>query len=1053
MATVHLTTFAALLKRYRRATGLTQADLAERAGLSANNVSALERGVSRTPRKDTITLLADALGLTPAERATFEAAARGRHDAQVGAQGDSALRLSSPAELLRANSSGWLPPLVGRSRELSRLSRHLSSGATWSPALLLLTGEPGIGKSRLLAEAAMNAEAGGWTALIGRCHRRGGQEPYQPVLGALETFIRRAPAARLRDTLEGCSWLVRLLPELAESGLVTPPRSALPPDQERRLIIAAVGRFLENLSGPTGTLLVLDDLQWAGADALDLFAALVRSAPETGLRLLGAYRATEVKPEDPLAMLLADLAHEDLATQQQLGRLGSKDAAALLQVVLTFGNRQGTVLAGEAASEDVSTSERANPGEGAPGQRDMESAAVLERVLGRAGGVPFYVVSYAQAIQLEGLDSVVAAHRGRHEDGPAELRVTGVPWEVAQGIRVRVAALPSAARDVLCVAAIVGREASRSLLLRASNSPTDEATLLAALETASHAGLLEEVGLDGYSCAHDLIRDVVLADLSAARRAHLHRRVAAALEEVAGELPVNQLAFHFAGAGDHEKAISYLERAGEKAETAYAHAAAESCYRDLLERMEVARRSEDAAHVRLKLGMVLGVMGRHEEGLALMEQAARAYQLSSALERLAWASAQIGWTHMAMGQPEEGLARLQPVLRLFEERAYRYGVALVQSALADLYYSRGSYSECAAIARNVTEFAREAGDSHLLIQAGQAQGRALALLGEVGEGLQVIREAIWQAQEQDDLSNLCLASCLESLVYRVQGRFGDDRQAAERALDAALRLGDHMILGLAGCNHAMMRWCTGEWELAHRSMGEVHSAIRHMDNAIAVPYVLCVLGLIEVAMGKLEEGPEHLEQSARVAQHIGDLLPQRFAQNALAEWDLLSSRAAQAQERLLPLLDQEPHRETFAVLLLPTLAWADMECGEHERAQEHLTHGLERARAAHLNFALVDALRVQAMVAIRQGHHAVAEATLEEALAYSRAMRYPYAEAKARYVYGQFYMARSEPDLARAQYSAALAICERLGEGLYRPHIERKLSDLELPSRAHIPKE
>lgn len=1040
MATVHLITFAALLKRYRRAAGLTQAELAERAGLSANNVSALERGARLTPRKDTITLLADALGLTSAERASFEAAARGRPAPQASSSGDAALDLSRPAGAPRANANGWLPPLVGRSRELTRLLRHLSAGTSWSSTLLLLTGEPGIGKSRLLAEVAMRAQAGGWTVLFGRCHRRSGQEPYQPLLGALENVMRREPAARLRAALEGCSWLARLLPELAESGLVAPPRSALPPDQERRLIVAAVGRFLENLCGPAGALLVLDDVQWAGADALDLLAALVRSAPETGLRLLGAYRSTEVRPEDPLATLLADLAHEDLATQQQLGRLGSRDAAALLQVLLTAGEKLGALPSGDAPSSSEFTTERVDPG--AQLHSGIESATILERVLRRAGGVPFYLVSYAQAMQLEGPESVVAARSGKHENSSDELRASGVPWEVAQGIQVRVAALPSAARDILRVAAIVGREASRSLLLRASGAPTDEAALLVALEAAGHAGLLEEVSQDDYGCAHELIRDVVLADLSAARRAHLHRRVAEALEGLAGEPSVDQLAFHFAGAGDNEKAIIYLERAGDKAEAAHAHAAAETYYRELLWRLEAARRRADAAHVRLKLGMVLSVMGRHEEGLALMEQAAHAYQHANALERLARASAEIGWTYMALGQPEEGLARLQPILRWFEERDYVYGVALVQSALADLHYSRGSYAEGAAIARRATEFAREAGDAHLLIQAGQSQGRALALLGDLGAGLRAIHEAIWLAQEQDDLSNLCLASCMESLVYRVQGRFDEDRQSAERALDAARRLGDRMILALAGSNHAMMTWCMGEWEEAHRSIGEVHSTVSHVDIAIAVPYVLGALGLIELAMGELEWGPAHLEQSARVAHDIGDLVPQRFAQNALAEWDLLQGRAAHARERLLSLLDQEHHPETFVALLLPTLAWAAMELGDDEQMDEYLTQGLARARAAQLTFALVDALRVQAMVAIRRGHAVVAAAALEEALAYSHAMPYPYAEAKALYVYGQLHTAEGKLEQAHEKYHQALAICDRLGEGLYRLHIEQALAEL-----------
>src|SRR5207237_1356468 len=134
MATRERPPFAALLRRYRLAAGLTQEALAERARLSAVTVGALERGVNRTPRRDTLDLLAEALGLPPQDRVAFAAAAR-RQDGPV------------PRPGVQPHRGSPTPPFVGRRGELALLERHLTGEG---PPMLLLAGEPGIGKTRLL---------------------------------------------------------------------------------------------------------------------------------------------------------------------------------------------------------------------------------------------------------------------------------------------------------------------------------------------------------------------------------------------------------------------------------------------------------------------------------------------------------------------------------------------------------------------------------------------------------------------------------------------------------------------------------------------------------------------------------------------------------------------------------------------------------------------------------------------------------------------------------------------------------------------------------------
>ncbi len=302
--------FGTLLKRHRARAGLTQEALAEQAGMSVRGISDLERGINRAPRAVTLGLLAKALRLTETDRAQLEAAA--------DVAGSVAAALTDGEQPGIASR----PPLVGRRRELALLEKHLAGEG---PSVLLYAGEPGIGKSRLLQHAAQQAPAAGWRVLEGGCQRQGGQAPYAPLLEALEQHLRSRSPVQLRADLQGCAWLVRLLPELAEGPIEPLPRWVVTPEQERRLLFRAVARLLANVAGPAGTVLVLDDLQWAAADALELLVTLVRAAGRP-LRVIGAYRTTEMTPDQPLAVTCAELAEAQLATLQTLGPLAEHEA-------------------------------------------------------------------------------------------------------------------------------------------------------------------------------------------------------------------------------------------------------------------------------------------------------------------------------------------------------------------------------------------------------------------------------------------------------------------------------------------------------------------------------------------------------------------------------------------------------------------------------------------------------------------------------------------------------------------------------------------------------
>jgi tetratricopeptide (TPR) repeat protein len=175
----------------------------------------------------------------------------------------------------------------------------------------------------------------------------------------------------------------------------------------------------------------------------------------------------------------------------------------------------------------------------------------------------------------------------------------------------------------------------------------------------------------------------------------------------------------------------------------------------------------------------------------------------------------------------------------------------------------------------------------------------------------------------------------------------------------------------------------------------------------------------------------------------GDVEAQEYLCRLLAEQDILQGRPAHAHTRLLPLAARLREGQIWLARLLSLLAWACLDLGEPERAASLAGQAVAQATAQRARPSLADALRIQALVAMRTERWQEAEAALEEALAVSRGIPYPYAEAKALYVYGQLHAARGAPERARECYAQALGILARVGERLYAAHVERALAEVE----------
>ena len=314
--------FGALLSRYRTAALLTQEQLAERAGLSTRGVSDLERGIKGKPRAFTVRQLSDALHLSPDDRATFEQAANA-----VGAE-SRAYDALPEGNFLGARPIG---SLVARGEEVDRLGAILDAVGAGAGHLVLLGGEMGAGKTRLLQHLMLEAHHREMEVLAGRCRSVERAMPFYPVLTALGGLETRLPSGA-REVRREWQKVQQLVSEYSPDG-----PAGLGVAQQH--IDSAVGDLLLLLARSRSVILLLDDLHWADADTVDLLGHLAHTTRASPFLLAGSFRDVRLGEECPaLATLLGDLSRERLVERITVRRLSLEETTEL--TAATMGQNQ-----------------------------------------------------------------------------------------------------------------------------------------------------------------------------------------------------------------------------------------------------------------------------------------------------------------------------------------------------------------------------------------------------------------------------------------------------------------------------------------------------------------------------------------------------------------------------------------------------------------------------------------------------------------------------------------------------------------------------------------
>jgi class 3 adenylate cyclase len=455
---------------------------------------------------------------------------------------------------------------VGRAKERKRLQECAQEARDGHQRVVLLSGDPGIGKTRLATHTALETHSAGFTVCWGTAEEDLGA-PYGPWIQALSHYVEHAPIEVLAAHVERHGGEVtRLVRGLTKRVAAVPPPQQTDSETERYLLFEAVAGLLDAACDHGPVVLVLDDLHWADPQTLSLLKHVAMAPVHPALLVLGIYRESDLDRRHPLTDLLADLRRVEGVERLALHGLGVDEVAEMMAA---------------AAGHEI----------------DAVGLQLAQEVTQETDGNPFFVAEVLRHLIESGAIAQGSDGRWVLRSSIADL---GLPQSVREVVCRRVERLGEQSQQILTMAAVIGRTFDVELLDLLIDG--DEEELLEALDTGVQASLLvespERVGR--FSFAHALIDHALYDALSAMRRARLHRRVAEALEQLCGEEPGERLvaelseavgsaggsaailAYHWRETGHSDQTVHYLLMAAEQAGNGCAEAEAVTLYNQAL---------------------------------------------------------------------------------------------------------------------------------------------------------------------------------------------------------------------------------------------------------------------------------------------------------------------------------------------------------------------------------------------------------------------------------------------------------------------------------------
>lgn len=719
------------------------------------------------------------------------------------------------------------PVFVGRTTEMLHLRTALADACAGQGGVVLLAGEPGIGKTRLAEELGLQATQVHTQVLWGRCYEGGSAPAFWPWVQILRTYLRTHDLTTLlADLPSDAANLVRLVPELGARLPQLASSSPLPDDDQARFyLFNSVTTLLLRAAHSQPFVLILDDLQWADTPSLLLLQFLANELRQTPLLVIATYRDGEVGRHHPLLKTLAELSRLRGVRLITMGGLGATEVAHFMQATT--------------------------------GQTPV--ATLLTTILNETGGNPFFMNEVAHHLLQKG---EMTAPDGR----------TTLPPTLRTAIRQRLNRLSSSCNQLLNRAAVIGREFSLTRLARLGDLAQDH--LLTGLDEAIQSQLIQPLAASGgaagrYRFMHDLVRETLYAELPTVERLRLHQQVGEMLEQLHAADPdvhLAELSYHFrqaAALGVLHKAIDYTVRNAERSLWSLAYEEASRTYEQALDLLAMQESVPPAqrADLLLALGQAQSRSGETERAKQTFAQASTMARLLPDARRLALAALGFAGDVVRPGVADEQvIARLDEALAAVDAAESVLRVRLLARLAMEYRFSpwraRGEELSRAAIAtaRGVGEAALQQGEARAaLVYALNARHFAILAPDTLEERMAISLELAQLAQARGDRE-----LTLQSLPWRVADLLTVGHvTAADAAIEQASRLAAEMrqplYLWYVHVFRALRALMQGQWAEGERLAEGAHTLGQRAQPSGADVYLAAQRFMLHWEQGRLAE--------------------------------------------------------------------------------------------------------------------------------------------------------------------------------------------------------
>jgi DNA-binding CsgD family transcriptional regulator/tetratricopeptide (TPR) repeat protein len=746
------------------------------------------------------------------------------------------------------------PVFVGRGDELQRLQAVLEGARSGSVSTVIVGGEAGVGKTRLLAELKAGAESAGLRFLTGACVDLGdGAPPYDPFVAALRPWLKALPPEDFgRIVGPARSAVLQLIPDLDPAGGGGAPAEPTTSGSQSTLYLQVLG-LIERIAADATTILALEDLHWSDRSTRDMLRFLVRNLTTGRVVVIGTYRTDELHERHPFLALLAEM-----------GRSGKVERVELARFTPDEVHDQLTGILG-----------------------DPPDRALVARLHERGGGNAFFT------------EELLAVE----QRGERRLGLT-----LREALMARVGGLSTASRDVLRVVAVAGPSARHDVLSIVTHM--EQAEMAAALREAIDRHLLLAGHDEVMQFRHGLLREAAYEELLPGERLALHAAVAAAVETVHAGLDIDaavasELAHHWYEARDGRQALPALVRAGRAAEGMFAFGNAFAHYHlalslwpmetdsvEGLTRLELTMRTAEAA----------AVTGAYRRAIELVQAALDAesadapdsMRTGTLLERLAV-------YHLGSGNPDAAQPVALRALDLLPADPPSVARAHVLGVLAQALGMKCQFSESNGIAQEALAIARSVGSATAEIRALGCIGRNATAVGEGDSGVRTLREALSLARSVGDFTGAAEIAIELALALHWAGDLDEACRVADDGIAESGRWGAEGFGSSLRAIRGLSAFRLGHWAEAddwisaalQRDPVGSHGVLAHGAQA-----------LLDLGRGRLDSAAEHLE--------IVLLMCRAFTATAYGWTDLYSSIALLSIARGRPSDALDSVRESLA---------------------------------------------------------------------------------------------------------------------------------------------